>query len=477
MGGNKLYGLWARLLLPTWLLACLLLGGSSGAGVLANGLLQIAAGLLIAWLLVRRDIALLIDRPSRSLLLMVATAASFALATLVPLPPAVWRVLPGRNEIADAFSLIGMAQPWLPISLSPDATIVALLSFLPPVATLLLVIASSPAERRAGLVLLAGMALVSVLFGVLQQASGYRSNIYLYEITSRGGAVGFFANRNHLATLCLMTMPFLAALAASGRTASGEDRIGAWTLAAAALLLLVIGSLVVQSRAGVVLLIPTLLACTLLFRRPGRGRPSRTLLVAIAITAAVAVLVNLLAPVSIASLGQNVSEVDPQQRRAIMELSWRAARDFLPVGSGLGAFDEVYRRYENLSTIPGAFINHAHNDYLELVLETGLFGFALLLIFVLWWVRRTRDAWRSGGDPIARAACISIGVLLAHSFVDFPGRTAAIACLAALCCGLASARATPTEPRRRQRERSTGVIMLGARSRPAASGRRAQATS
>jgi len=455
----------ARFTAPAWLLACLVLGGSSGGGVLVNGLLQIAGGAIVCWAITRGFWSTL-ERPARQLLMIVAAAALLALISLIPLPPALWTLLPSRDEVFRAYALIGMPAPWLPVSLTPDATIAALFSLLPPLAMFLLLGASSAEGRRATLFTLVAVAFASVLFGVVQQVAGFRSNTYIYQFTSRGGAVGFFANRNHLATLCLMTIPFLAAMAAFSRRKRDATQLFGWAPAIGALLLLVVGAIVVQSLAGWILLPPTLMACALLFRRPREGKPSRALVAGLVALVAAAVLFALFAPWSPADLARVGGEVQPQQRRGIMGLSWQAARHFAPVGSGWGSFVDVYHRFENPTTVTSTFVNHAHNDYLELLLETGIGGIALVLALAVWWLGRIREAWRSGGDPVARAATISIGALMAHSFVDYPIRTAAIACVAALCCGLAGVRTAAAEAPRRTRERSTGTIMLGAGARP-----------
>jgi O-antigen ligase len=453
-----------RLMAPAWLIACLVLGGSSSGGVLVNGLLQIGAGAIIVWM-IQRGIGPELDRSARLLLALMTAAVLLALLTLVPLPPALWKLLGGRGAVFDAYALIGMPAPWLPVSLAPDATIAALFSFLPPVAMFLLIRACPPSTRRAAVITLAVAAFASVLFGVVQQVGGFRSDTYLYQYTSRGGAVGFFANRNHLATLCLMTMPFLAALAAMARRKGHGAQPGGWMPMAGALLLLVVGTLAVQSLAGWILLPPTLLACVLVFQRPRQGRWLRALAFGLMVVAAVAVLAALFAPWSPADLDRLGGEVQPQERRAIMGLTWQAAQHFWPFGAGWGSFAEIYRRFEDPAAITGTFVNHAHNDYLEVLLEAGMFGVALVLAFLVWWAAAMREAWRTGGDPIARAATVSIGVVVAHSFVDYPVRTAAIACVAALCCGLAGVRAAAAEPRRRNHERTAGTILLGAAAR------------
>lgn len=73
------------------------------------------------------------------------------------------------------------------------------------------------------------------------------------------------------------------------------------------------------------------------------------------------------------------------------------------------------------------FVNHAHSDPLEWVLETGLLGTLLLGALILWWVTRAVRLWRAKQpDLIALAATIASGAILAHSLVDYPLRDAAI---------------------------------------------------
>ncbi len=60
-----------------------------------------------------------------------------------------------------------------------------------------------------------------------------------------------------------------------------------------------------------------------------------------------------------------------------------AAQSYLPVGSGLGSFDPVYRSVEPLERLDATFFNQAHNDYLEIWLETGWIGAGLTVFGIL----------------------------------------------------------------------------------------------
>jgi O-antigen ligase len=109
----------------------------------------------------------------------------------------------------------------------------------------------------------------------------------------------------------------------------------------------------------------------------------------------------------------------------------------MPFGSGLGSFRDVYPLYERAAQVTTTYAVHAHNEYIELVLELGLPGVLLILLFVGWWAYRVWRVWRSAeAGPFARAAAIASAAVLIHSFVDFPLRTAAIAGCFGMCMAL-----------------------------------------
>ncbi len=124
----------------------------------------------------------------------------------------------------------------------------------------------------------------------------------------------------------------------------------------------------------------------------------------------------------------------------------------MPLGSGVGSFSRVYSLFEDRSQLdPTTYVNHAHNDYLEIALETGVPGLIVLLLFLVWWGRAAWRAWRVPDvSPYAQAASIASAAILVHSLVDFPLRTAAISAVFAMCLGIL------VEPRRaREADKST----------------------
>jgi O-antigen ligase len=77
-------------------------------------------------------------------------------------------------------------------------------------------------------------------------------------------------------------------------------------------------------------------------------------------------------------------------RMAFWKDTVQAIIDFPILGSGLGVFPSIYPQYDTVTRYTqGNFVNHAHNDYLELMLETGTIGLA---IFLWAWYRFIKDA-------------------------------------------------------------------------------------
>ena len=91
----------------------------------------------------------------------------------------------------------------------------------------------------------------------------------------------------------------------------------------------------------------------------------------------------------------------PDIRRALSRTTFDTALKTFPLGAGLGTFVPVYAAVEKTEDMFESYANRAHNDLAELLLETGLPGGALLLTFLIWFVRRS---WRfgSGRWPASR---------------------------------------------------------------------------
>ena len=119
-------------------------------------------------------------------------------------------------------------------------------------------------------------------------------------------------------------------------------------------------------------------------------------------------------------------------------LTSAAIGTFGVAGAGFGAFPAVFHLFENPELVNAITANHAHNDLLEFVLEGGIPAIALLFAFLIWYGRRFISVWtvERRRDPIAQGASIASLIVLLHSLVDYPLRTAAIATIFGFCLAL-----------------------------------------
>lgn len=411
---------------PTYLLLCIIFGGSQ-QGVWANAALQIIAVGLLFWFSISSPAP-----PPRS----IKPVAGLALLTflvialqLIPLPPALWTSLPGRELVVEGYRTLRLALPWQPISQTPYETVIAAFALLPPLATFAIVQLLNN-EKVVVIALLIGAA-AAVILGQLQVGVSHEQ-WRLYEITNPG-PIGFFANINHMATLLLVSIPFaVALLVGKSRQRSSIYRGVELASVGVALALLLIGVVLNGSLAALLLAGPVLLASGLLLPAGWRLRRFVMPLAGMALIGAVYALST--NPLERALGTESASFTS---RQDIWTTTARAVVETMPFGTGLGSFRSVYTAYEDQNSVGATYVNHAHNDYLQVALELGAPGIILMILFLVWWARQALRLWQSNESrPIQRAATIASAAILAHSVVDYPLRTAAIAAVFGTCVGL-----------------------------------------
>jgi O-antigen ligase len=180
----------------------------------------------------------------------------------------------------------------------------------------------------------------------------------------------------------------------------------------------------------------------------GADRARRLTPVAALSTAAGAMIVF---TVAVFALGPILSRFGPPQtegRFMFWPVIASAIPGYLPFGTGIGAFDPVFRSIEPLQSLTPDFLNHAHNDFLEAFLEAGVLAVLALVAFVVWLAGRAPALWRQlrdRGERLPMACAISILIVLAHSSVDYPLRTEAMAVFFAWLCGVVARAGRSTE--------------------------------
>lgn len=434
---KSLKGQWDAVAIAAAILLALsfVFGGASQGHALRLALVELAALPLLV-LAASRLIQTGSWRQHRFALGLLAMLVAIPLLQLLPLPPAVWTSLPGRDQSVLALQLAGMEPGWAPLSLAPDRTWGSALALTPPAAFFLAILSLSQPQRTQLIQFCFAAAIVGILLGAAQLASG-GDRLYVWSWTRAGSVNGFFANRNHLASSLLVTLPF-AVIFGAATLRRRDRRTSALWFGALFAGLVVVALAAIRSRAGITLFAPAMMFSLLAtWIAAGRGRPGPALLVLVGAVGAALTAVAVLALPPI--LARFDTEGAPEVRFERWPLVAETAQTYLPLGTGLGSFDAVYRSVEPLEELDSTYFNQAHNEYLETWLETGWLGIGLILVFLVWFARRSWTAWKappSREGDLQRAASIGIGVLLLHSVGDYPLRTVTLAVLFALCCGL-----------------------------------------
>lgn len=420
----------------------MLLGGGTIQGLWSDAIVQLAAIPLIPWALFRLAPRQL-SRSAAWAMLLLLGIIGLPLIQLVPLPPKLWAALPGRHEIVAGYEAAGMALPWLPITVDPSATWRSLWSLVAPTAIFLATLSLDIPARRVLIAALLALVFVSVPLDLLQMMGGPQSPLRFYTITNPFWAVGFFANANHNAALLYSAIPLAAGFVIAILTQQRRKRaVGLFSLSML-LAAIFIGLALTRSRAGLALGLVAGLCSLALLVSEIRGPPGRRLLLA-------GFAANLFAFVIVFQFGfiglsQKFGDSDLMHdlRWAVAGVSLKAASANLPFGTGLGTFVPVYEMYAPRSLLYDRYVNHAHNDWLELLLTGGGAAAALALAFLVWFVYMASRIWRRDSaclpevDTVcARAASIVIALLLLHSIVDYPLRTTALDTVFALAYAL-----------------------------------------
>ena len=356
------------------------------------------------------------------------------LLQLVPLPAAWWAELPGHAAYQRALVLAGETGAARPVSIHPRATEYAWLAMLPCLAVFVLTISQRRVQVRRLATVFVGVALAEAILGILQLGAGSGSPLYLGNTFGGGAATGTYVNKNHFAALMAMALPMATALwslairppvDASGarlRTHPRHaDRKLALRIGASMMLLLVVVALFFSaSRGGIGAgLFAFALAIPALVWRSGSPAARGAF-------AAVAVLALLFAAyIGLTSVLERFAAerltFSYANRFELAAAATRAAVDFTPLGSGLGTFADVFRRYQ-VEGITG-FIDHAHNDYAEAFLELGAAGLAAIALlafaYLARWARLLRARSPRSLVQLQVAAGLGMLAMILHGLVDF----------------------------------------------------------
>jgi hypothetical protein len=375
-------------------------------------------------------------RCERFLFLFLSCYVALVVGQLLPLPEVIWQSLPGRAELSRIDMIVGLEQSWRPISLSPIRGWNALGSLLVPVAGFVLAIALR-VPSKVLLQFIAGLGLLNATLGLAQVATGKLSIFYLYEVTNRGSPVGIFANENHSAIFAACSMLVLTLLMSRARVDTGP--VFEKVLYPAIFFIIFFVSLVSGSRAGFVAILGSALASmVMLFLSPraeSRGIFKRSILVADSvhryIPLAMTVIVISLTAITFIWLDRTPALRDILAKDSFADLRWsfwpiliEMVGDHWVIGTGIGSFERVYQIYEPSGLLMPLYVNQAHNDWGQFILEGGFFAVALLIVLLIWLTNAIRIISLHSTIKFEVIVWAGLAIIIgAASMVDYPLRT------------------------------------------------------
>ena len=309
----------------------------------------------------------------------------------------------------------------------------------------------SQARRLALVFTLYGAALAS--FALIQSLSSNGKLYWLRQPRMGGWIYGPYVNHNHYAGLMEMLVPIPLVLSLT-RLASPKARTAAAVAAA-----VMVGTVFLSgSRGGMIAIVTEMVIVAVLLIKQKRG-----LRTAIGIGVFLVIVVGLLTWVGGAELSKRIATAGSSHAELSSDIRHNINRDGLkmflkrPVlGWGLGTFPVVYPQFRTFYT--NFFVNEAHNDYLQLLVEMGVLGFGTMLWFLITLYKRAIKKighWTSEiSGAVALACVLGLSGILVHSAVDFNLQIPANAALFYVLCTVAASDPFAQPARKRRAVRS-----------------------
>ena len=350
----------------------------------------------------------------------------------------VTRVSPSLRKAWPALLCLILLQfwvflQWLPgwgWSLDRTATLHSLLigcAYTALFATLLQVCDRVRIRRLYGLLFFCGLAQAVYAVAVVQ--SGAETGFFVEKHHFTGVTTGTFVNPNHFAAYLNLILAVGVARVMTS-TISSVNSAGQWlnlmmsgTLAwRLSLVILVVALVMSHSRMGNLAFAVSLFAGAGFYMLIKRRLILAWVLVLGSIVLVDALLVG--ARFGSSQIVESVAKtvVSEERRVDLIAALQPMVSDFWMAGAGAGSFYSVFPGYRQ-AAVGSEFYYHAHNDYLEFLIELGLPGVLLLVLFVAFTlracylvIRNTNSTWSQVGGYAGLMAVVAIA---AHSIADF----------------------------------------------------------
>jgi putative inorganic carbon (HCO3(-)) transporter len=355
------------------------------------------------------------------------------LLQILPLPASLIELI-SPNRLSNHLNLAS-PMPWYYLSTDlgqSQISFIKSLGYFCVFLSCLVLIDNEKHIRRLLLVLLLS-GTFQAIYGVLEVLSGSGFSL-VFDFPINGPATGSFVYKNHFANFLLLCLSAGIGLMVIDIEINKSQQSRDWrislistllsskTLVRLCLAIMVIALVMSRSRMGNVAFFSAIIGVSvftlLLDRKKSKGL-------------GILIVSMLIIDLFIVSQWFGLDKV--QQRLAATSLSQEkrdeVVLDSLPIvknhpiiGTGAGSYYSVFPGYKK--SIINSFYDHAHNDYLQMLIEYGVLGFVFLGLLVLFSFIKAMTALKKNASPISKGtafACLLafLGMLI-HISVDFP---------------------------------------------------------
>lgn len=346
------------------------------------------------------------------------------------------------------------------ISVDPQATreAAARLLALAIYFTVALQVLATPARRQLATRILSIFGLAVSFLAIAQRLTWNGRLYWIRPVSDFVSPFGPYGNYNHFAGLIELLFPLPFAWLVFSRCRL-EERI----LHASAVVVMIAAAVLSMSRAGILTIIIQFTifgaAIMLVQRASGARRLARIPFMIIVVAVLLSLWIGYRPLRSrFDTIQQGRQEHSVVTRLAYWQSSWRIFRDHAATGVGLGAFPAVYPAYGRASSRYER-VEQVHNDYLQLLTDTGVVGGVIGLaglLGLLWrWRSSITRRWRLESTTAARnfanflGGAVAVTGMLLHSLVDFNLQIAANALLFLILTAISAAEVTGATEQRR----------------------------
>lgn len=379
---------------------------------------------------------------------MLASVVAITLY-VIPLPLDMWNDLPGRELYQEVFQWLEAdsdIKTLKTLSLVPLNTLSLLITMIPVMAIFL---ATTSISKKALKLAIYALLVSATIQGIIAlfQYTNYNSALAFLKIANSNPPKGTYLNQNHFTAFMEMAEPIALALMINAlliKESGYLKKTSIVFLFAAISLLLTFSAFVTTSRMGTALL---LLSIVLSFWAMTTVEIRKTVATPILILRLALFIVIIIAQFTmIKTIVSTTAEMQPavilgDLRWDMFTATWEGIKAFFPFGSGPGTMPQIIQAFlpADNPTFQKSFVNHVHNDYLELIFEMGIIGVGIILAFIALYMRQwltISSQLKDSANIIQSGAGIGILIFLIFSLTDFNLHTPANVIFLTFLCGI-----------------------------------------